>query len=77
MYAQITQNSKFAISLLICWLIVDFLHLDEHDSLWQIDNMILMGMVKHSQSFQNSKSAMSLQYLKKEVKDEVDFCANR
>ena len=32
-----------------------------------------MGMVKHSQSFQNSKFAMSLQYLKKEVKDEVDF----
>ena len=35
--------------------------------------MILMGMVKHSQSSQNSKFAMSLQYLKKEVKDEVDF----
>ena len=30
-------------------------------------------MVKHSQSSQNSKFAMSLQYLKKEVKDEVDF----
>ena len=33
----------------------------------------LMGMVKHSQSYQNSKLAMSLQYLKKEVRDEVDF----
>ena len=32
-----------------------------------------MVMVKHSQSSQNSKFAMSLQYLKKEVKDEVDF----
>ena len=32
-----------------------------------------MGMVKHSQSSQNSKFAISLQYLKKEVKDEVDF----
>ena len=32
-----------------------------------------MGMVKHSQSYQNSKFAMSLQYLKKEVRDEVDF----
>ena len=32
-----------------------------------------MGDVKHSQSSQNSKFAMSLQYLKKEVKDEVDF----
>ena len=35
--------------------------------------MILMGVVKHSQSLQNSKFVMSLQYLKKEVKDEVDF----
>ena len=32
-----------------------------------------MGMVKHSQSSQNSKFTMSLQYLKKEVRDEVDF----
>ena len=35
--------------------------------------MILMGMVKHSQSSQNNKFAISLQYLKKEVRDEVDF----
>ena len=32
-----------------------------------------MGMVKHSQSSQNSKFAMPLQYLKNEVRDEVDF----
>ena len=32
-----------------------------------------MGMVKHSQSSQNSKFAMSLKYLKKEFRDEVDF----
>ena len=39
------------------------------------DNMIFMGMVKHSQSSQNSKFAMSLslQYLKKEFRNEVDF----
>ena len=30
-------------------------------------------MVKHFQSFQNSKFALSLQYLEKEVRDEVDF----
>ena len=30
-------------------------------------------MVKHSQSFQNSKFAIFLQYLKREVRDEVDF----
>ena len=35
--------------------------------------MILMGMLKHSQSSQNSKFAMTLQYLKKEVRDEVNF----
>ena len=35
--------------------------------------MILMGMVKHSQSSQNSKFKMSLQYLKKEDIDELDF----
>ena len=50
-----------------------FLHTDKHESLLQIDSMILMEMGKHSQSSQNSKFAMSLQYLKKEVKDEVDF----
>ena len=32
-----------------------------------------MGMVKYSQSYQNSKFAMSLQYLKRELRDEVDF----
>ena len=32
-----------------------------------------MGMVKHSQSSENSKFAMFLQYLKKEVRDKVDF----
>ena len=44
---------------------VDSLYADNHESLLQIDTMNLMGMVKHSQSFQNSKFAMSLQYLKK------------
>ena len=33
----------------------------------------LVGMVKYSQSSQNSKFAMSLQYLKKDVRDELDF----
>ena len=32
-----------------------------------------MGMIKHSQSTEISKIAVSLQYLKKEVRDEVDF----
>ena len=53
---------------------VDFLHADKHESLLQIDTLILMGMIKHSQSCQNSKIIMSLQYLNKKVGDEVSFC---
>ena len=72
-HAQITQDNKFAISLQYLKKElsdeVDFLHADQHESLLQID-IIILGMVKHSQ---NSKFAMSLQYLKKELKEEVDF----
>ena len=32
-----------------------------------------MGMVKHSLNSQYSQFAMSLQYLRKKVRDEVDF----
>ena len=38
---------------------VNFLHADKHESLLQIDAMILMGMVKHSYSSQKSKFVMS------------------
>ena len=76
-HAQITQNKKFAISLLYLKKEasdeVDFLHAEKYESLLQIGTMIFMGMVKHSQSSQNSKFAMSLQYLKKEVRDDVEF----
>ena len=50
-----------------------FLHADKHENLLQIDSKILMGMAEYSQSSQNSNFAMSLQYLKKEVKNEVCF----
>ena len=73
-HAQITQSSKFDISLqfLTNEVIdeVDFLHADEHKGFLQINTMVLIWMVKHSQ---NSKFAMSLQYLKQEVGNEVDF----
>ena len=52
---------------------IDFLHATKHKSLLQIDTMTLIGIVKHSQSSQNSKVTMSLQYLKKEVKKGVHF----
>ena len=55
---------------------VDFLHADKQKGLQQIDAMILMEIVKHSQNSQNSKFSMSLQYLKKKVRDEVDFWIN-
>ena len=53
---------------------VDFLHATKLEILLQIDTIILIRIVEHSQSSQNSKFTMPLQYLKKEVRDEVDFC---
>ena len=45
-----------------------FWHADKHESLLQIDSIILIGMAKHLQSSQNSKFAIPFQYLKTEVK---------
>ena len=74
-HAQIILDNKFAISLQYLRKEggneVVFLHIDKHESLLQIDAMILMGMIKHSQNFQNSKIAISL--LKKEFRNVVDF----
>ena len=65
---QITQNNNFAISLQYLKKglrdKVDFLHVNKDESFLQIDTMILMGMVKHFQS---------CQYLKKEVREELDI----
>ena len=52
---------------------VDFLHARKYKYLLQIYTMILMDIVRHSQNFQNSKFSMYLQYLEKEVRDEVNF----
>ena len=49
----------------------DFLHAEEHEGFLQITTMVLIGMVDHSQILQNCKFAMSLQYLKHKVRDEV------
>ena len=51
---------------------VDFLHVEEDVGFQQINTMVLIGMVKHSQSSQNSNFVMSLQYLK-QVRDEANF----
>ena len=57
--AQNTQNNKFAISLQYLKKDVsdevDFLHAGKHKGLLQIDTMISMEIVKHSQNSQNSK----------------------
>ena len=44
---------------------IDFLHANKHESLLQIDTMTLIRIVKYSQSSQNSKVTMSLQYIKR------------
>ena len=48
---------------------IDFLHADKHESLLQIDNMTLIEIIKHSQSSQNTKVTVSLQYIKKNVRE--------
>ena len=78
-YTQITQDSKFAVSLQYLKKElsdeVDFLHADKHESLLQIDSMILMGIVKHSQSSQNSMFTMSLCNISKnKLKMKLVFC---
>ena len=75
-YVQSTQNRKLVIFLQNLKEVsdeIDFLHVDKHESFWQIDTMTLIGIVKHSQSPQNSKVTMPLQYLKKEVRKGVHF----
>ena len=65
---------------------VDFLHSDKHQSFlkgdfhtlgikffYKVILSLLMGMIYHSQSTQSNKPAISLQYLKREVRNEVHF----
>ena len=46
---------------------------DKHERKLHIDSMVLIVMVKHSQSLPKTKFVMSLQYLRKQVRDEVAF----
>ena len=52
---------------------VAFLRADKCQRLLQIDTIIVSGVVRYAQVTQNNKLAISLQYLKKEVSDEIDF----
>ena len=80
-HAWITQNNNFAISLQYLRKElshkVDFLHADKHESLLEIDAMILIGMLKHSQSSQNSKFTVSFWNLKKEMKNRWNLHADK
>ena len=49
-----------------------FLLADKHQRFLQIYTIIL-GVARHAQIIQNNKFAISLQYLKKKVNDEVDL----
>ena len=57
--AHITQNNKSTIALQDLKKevsdAVDFSHTDKHETLFQIDTMILTEMVKYFRSSQNSK----------------------
>ena len=68
------------------WDEVFFLHEDKHQSFIQVECntlgvkvsykvilSLLMDMIKHFQSFKSNKFAISLQYLKKEVRNGVHF----
>ena len=52
---------------------VDFLHAVSMKVSYKLILLFLMGVVKHSKSYQNSKFAMSLQYLIKKVRNEVGY----
>ena len=86
-YFESSQNSKFGMSLQylkqeirdevdFCMQInikVDFNTLDTKVSC-KVIRLILMGMIKHSQSTQSNKFAIFLQYLRKGVRNGVLFC---
>ena len=68
----------------------EFFHADKHRSFLQVDFntlciklsckvvlSLLMGMIKHSQSTQSKKFAISLQYLKKNLGVEFSFCMQK
>ena len=78
-HTQITQNNKFAISFQNIKKEVsdevDFVHAEKCESFLQINTIILIGMVKNSQSSPNNNFPMFLQDLKKKkkVRDGVHF----
>ena len=56
---------------------VIFLSLDKHENFLQKLVSLWVCGARHAQSTQNNKFAISLQYLKENVKDEIDVFACR
>ena len=50
-----------------------FLHADKHETILQVNTIDLGGHGQAYPNTQNNKFRKSLQYLKKEMWDEVDF----
>ena len=76
-HTQITENNKFAISFQNIKKEVsdevDFVHAEKRESFLQINTIILIGMVKNSQSSPNNNFPMFLQDLKKKKKLGMEF----
>ena len=72
-FLQVNSINSVTSLLFLCNILKRPLQLDKHESLIQFDSIISMRMVKHYLSSQYNEFAMPLQYLKKEIKDEVDF----
>ena len=73
-HAQIIQSNKFAICNILRKKGVMRLIFCIQKVFYKLILWFLMGMVKHSQSYQNSRFAMSLQYLKKMLEMKLIFC---
>ena len=52
---------------------VDFLPADKHKIFYELIVSFWMCITGHAQSTQSNKFATSLQYLKENVKDKIDF----
>ena len=76
-HAQSTQNNKFAylciISAKMWGMKLNFCLQINTTFFYKLIVSTWMCVARHAQNTQNSKFGMSLQYLKKEVRDEVDF----
>ena len=69
-YAQGTQNNRCGTILGSKY---DFLHEDEYQSFLLTDNIVLTGHIQAFPKYPNGKFVTSLQYLKKQGRDEEQW----